>query len=374
MNKKKISIWFWIEMFSPHIGALAAALSSRGFKVIYVANHGLFKERSQQGWETPNLGKAKLILASNKADFVRLASKVPSNSVHLTQGLRGNGLIKIAQNIFRKKNIKHLVIMETVDDTRWHGVFKRILYRFLFLYWRNSLAGVLAIGKNTHSWVMKRGMESSRVYSFAYFLKDYNINYLSKNFKKKKRNSIFRFIYVGNLIKRKNVDYLINAIAKLKLENIELWIVGKGPEENHLRSLADLLIPKKVKWFGVVPMSKASNLISQSDCLVLPSRFDGWGAVVSESLMVGTPVVCSNVCGSSIVVKASGFGGVFSLNHKNSFVNMLRKQYKSGKLNLKKRHKIANWAKCLGANSGAEYLDLIITNPEKASNHVPWKI
>ena len=172
-------------MLSPHIGALAAALSSRGFKVIYVANHGLFKERSQQGWETPNLGKAKLILASNKADFIRLASKVPSNSVHITQGLRGNGLIKIAQNILREKNIKHLISMETVDDTRWHGVFKRILYRFLFLHWRNSIAGVLAIGKNTPSWVIKRGMEPSRVYSFAYFLKDYRINHSSKKFKKK---------------------------------------------------------------------------------------------------------------------------------------------------------------------------------------------
>ena len=103
MNKKKISIWFWIEMFSPHIGALAAALSNLGFKVFYVANHGLFKERSQQGWENPNLGKAKLILASNKEDFIRLASKAPSNSVHFTQGLRGNGLIKIAQNVLRKK-------------------------------------------------------------------------------------------------------------------------------------------------------------------------------------------------------------------------------------------------------------------------------
>jgi len=373
MNKKKISIWFWIEMFSPHIGALAAALSSRGFKVFYVANHGLFKERSQQGWENPNLGKAKLILASTKADFIRLATKAPRNSVHFTQGLRGNGLIKIAQSELRKKNIKHLVIMETVDDTRWHGVFKRIIYRLLFLRWRNYLTGVLAIGKNTPSWVVKRGMESSRVYSFAYFLKDYKINHLSKKLKKK-RNSSFKFVYVGNLIKRKNVDNLINAIAKLNLDDIELWIVGKGPEENYLRSLAKFIIPGKVKWFGVVPMSKASKIIRQSDCLVLPSRFDGWGAVVSESLMVGTPVICSNTCGSSIVVKASGFGGVFPPNHKTAFVNMLRKQYKSGKLNLKKRHKIAKWAKCLGANAGAEYLDLIITNPKKASKHIPWKI
>ena len=65
--------------------------------------------------------------------------------------------------------------METVDDTRWHGVFKRILYRLLFLRWRNYLTGVLAIGKDTSSWVIKRGMESNRVYSFAYFLKDYKI-------------------------------------------------------------------------------------------------------------------------------------------------------------------------------------------------------
>ena len=57
MNKKKISIWFWIEMFSPHIGALAAALSNRGFNVFYVANHELFKERSQQGWENPNFNQ-----------------------------------------------------------------------------------------------------------------------------------------------------------------------------------------------------------------------------------------------------------------------------------------------------------------------------
>ena len=99
MNKKKISIWFWIEMFSPHIGALAEALAKRGFKVFYVANNMLFKERSKQGWKSPNIKKAKLILASNKKDFIRLALKAPEDSIHYSQGLRGNGQIKIAQNI-----------------------------------------------------------------------------------------------------------------------------------------------------------------------------------------------------------------------------------------------------------------------------------
>ncbi len=374
MDKKKFSIWFWIEMFSPHMGALASALARRGFKVFYVANHGLFKERSQQGWETPNLGKAKLILASNKNDLIQLTLKVPENSIHFSQGIRGNGQIKIAQNILRKRGLKHWVIMEAVDDTRWYGLLKRIIYRLLFLSWRNHLAGVLAIGQNTLSWIIARGMEQSRVYSFAYFLKDIKNNYKSKSLKKKKKNTPFRFVYVGNLIKRKKVDRLIEAIAELKFKKVELWIVGKGPEEKYLRSLSDSLIPEKVKWYGVVPMSQASKIIRQSDCLVLPSRFDGWGAVVSESLMAGTPVICSSTCGSSVVVKASGVGGVFPVNHKNAFFKMLSNQYKLGKLDQKKRKKIVKWAKCLGANAGAQYLDLIITNSKQAIKNIPWKI
>ena len=374
MNKKKISIWFWIEMFSPHIGALAEALAKRGFKVFYVANNMLFKERSKQGWKSPNLKKAKLILASNKKDFIRLALKAPEDSIHYSQGLRGNGQIKIAQNILRKRGLKHLVGMETVDDTRWYGLLKRLIYRLLFLYWRKHLTGVLAIGQKSLPWIVARGMKKSCVYSFAYFLKEPKNFYLSKKFKPTRKNTPFRFIYVGNLIKRKKVDHLINAVAALKFEKVELWIVGQGPEEKYLRSLADFLIPKKVKWFGVVPMSKVYSIIRQSDCLVLPSRFDGWGAVVTESLMIGTPAVCSDACGSSVIVKASGVGGVFSINQKNAFVNILRKQYKEGKLDLKKRQKIVRWARCLGANSGAKYLDLIITNPKQAIKNIPWNI
>ena len=34
-------------------------------------------------------------------------------------------------------------------------------------------------------------------------------------------------------------------------------------------------------------MSKISEIINQVDCLVLPSYHDGWGAVVSEALLIG---------------------------------------------------------------------------------------
>ncbi|MDA7733975.1 glycosyltransferase family 4 protein [Candidatus Pelagibacter sp.] len=362
---KKPSIWFWQQIFTPHMGALSATLANRGFRVFFVANKRLSKERAQLGWETPTLGKGKFILAPNKNRVKQIALKVPKNSIHFSGGLHGNGLIKNAQYVLRARGLKHWVMMETVDDSRWHGPIKRVLYRLLFLWWRNHIEGILAIGQNTFSWIVARGMKQSRVYPFAYFLKDLKKNQLLKKFKKKENNIPFRFIFVGNLIKRKRVDQLINALAVLSLKKVELWIVGSGPEEKYLRSLADFLIPKKVKWFGVVSMHKVPNLINQSDCLVLPSRFDGWGAVVTESLMVGTPVICSNACGASITVKASGVGSIFPANSQKALINCLRKQYKKKKLNFKNRKKIIKWAKCLGANSGAEYIELLITTPKK---------
>ena len=120
-------------------------------------------------------------------------------------------------------------------------------------------------------------------------------------------------------------------------------------------------------------MSKVPEMINQVDCLVLPSLHDGWGAVTSESLMTGTPVICSEACGSSIVVKASKVGGIFSSNNQKNLANILYKQYKAGKICDRERQKIARWAKCLGARSGAKYLDQILNNKDNNFINEPWK-
>ena len=184
----------------------------------------------------------------------------------------------------------------------------------------------------------------------------------------------FRFIFVGQLINLKKVDFLIKAIAALKLKEFEFWIVGGGPEEKRLRALANTLLPKKVFWLGVLPIKKIPNIIYQTDCLILPSRYDGGGAGVQEALMVGTPAVCSDKCGSSVIVEASKVGGVFSSNNQQALMNSLNNQYEKGLVSSEQRQKIMKWAKCLGANSGAAYLDSILNfkSNKVESIKIPW--
>ena len=66
----KYQIWFWQNIQSPHIGSLASALADRGYKVTFVINQILSKDRLEQGWEKAKLGKANLKIANNKREII----------------------------------------------------------------------------------------------------------------------------------------------------------------------------------------------------------------------------------------------------------------------------------------------------------------
>lgn len=369
-------IWFWQRIVTPHMALLADALASQGNTVVYVANEQMSAERAKQGWKAPALGAARLQLAPDEKAVKAIVQSAPPNSIHFCQGLRGNGLVATAQRYLRARGLRQWVIMETVDDAGWRGVFKRLIYRWLYWHRRHSMEGLLTIGADTAVWVVARGIPSSKVFPFAYFLCEADL---------KEQQSIcdilpgkrpYRFIFVGNLIERKRVDRLISAIASLNQPEVDLWVVGNGPKEGALKAQAAELLPGRVRWMGRLAMSEIPALMAQADCLVLPSRHDGWGAVVSEAMMVGTPVICSDACGASGVVRASGKGGVFSAGSDSGLIEQLRKAVDEGLWTLTNRYDLAQWATALGAQAGARYLrgilDYADSNTERPQP--PWEV
>jgi glycosyltransferase involved in cell wall biosynthesis len=111
--------------------------------------------------------------------------------------------------------------------------------------------------------------------------------------------------------------------------------------------------------------------MAQADCLVLPSRHDGWGAVVSEALLVGTPAVCSDACGAAGVARASGVGGVFATGDVEALSSVLRRIVSQGRQTPDQRARLAKWACCLGASAGADYLARILGRPAGVGHPPP---
>jgi glycosyltransferase involved in cell wall biosynthesis len=107
-----------------------------------------------------------------------------------------------------------------------------------------------------------------------------------------------RFIYVGQLIDRKNVAMLLRAFSAIRNEADTLTIVGDGPTGSVLKNLADSLgISDSVIFIGHKSQDELAALYGESNTLVLPSVNEVWGLVVNEALASGLHAVISDKCG-----------------------------------------------------------------------------
>ena len=349
-------IWFWQRMVTPHMAGLARALAAQGVRVTFVAERIMSEERAAQGWESPSLGDATLRLISDSPTLKRSLPEIPTDAVHICEGIRAKGIIGSAKRELARLGARLWVIMETVDDSGWRSLPKRILYRQLFRRWGPKIEGVLAIGQATPEWVVARGVPWQRVFPFAYFLLPARTTH-PPSFDPQAR---FRVLFVGSITERKRPDMVIDAVSDLADASVELAVVGSGPLENALRARGEAALGNRLLWLGRKSQQFVPDEMSLADCLVLPSRFDGWGAVASEALMVGTPVIVSDRCGCAEVVRASGFGGVFPAGDRRALTARLRTVVADGRQRPECRARLAAWARCLDAEAGAQYLRDIV--------------
>lgn len=109
-----------------------------------------------------------------------------------------------------------------------------------------------------------------------------------------------RIVFVGRLSAEKGLEVLFQSIAEVKKDiAVEQWIIGRGPLENHLKSLAETLgITDNIKWFGSLRWGEQLfEKIAQADTLVLPSYSEGLPLVTIEGMSQGLLVIGSSVGG-----------------------------------------------------------------------------
>ena len=137
-------------------------------------------------------------------------------------------------------------------------------------------------------------------------------------------------LFVGNLIKRKNVESLLEA-KKLSNADYYLVIVGDGPLFKDLN--------KKVRDENIEDViftgsrSDVENIIPSCDVLVLPSFSESFGLVLIEALACGKPVIGSNVGGISEIINRD-VGLLVNPNDAKSISNAIDKVIKDDNLRI----------------------------------------
>ena len=107
---------------------------------------------------------------------------------------------------------------------------------------------------------------------------------------------------VGSLEKIKGFHYLIQAVARLVGwgVDVQLELVGSGPERERLTQLADRLgVSSRVTFRGLLTFDRVRDAMAQATILVHPSTGlgDAVPTVIKEAMAVGVPIVASRVAG-----------------------------------------------------------------------------
>lgn len=118
-----------------------------------------------------------------------------------------------------------------------------------------------------------------------------------------RRSGVFRVIFVGQISQRKGIKYLLEAVKRLALPNLEVVLVGAV-----LGSGAGLAPYRDCfRLVGNVPHGEVPRYLADSNVFVYPSLYEGSAIAVYEALASGLPVITTPNTGSIVREGVEGY-------------------------------------------------------------------
>ncbi|AEM57269.1 hypothetical protein HISP_08485 [Haloarcula hispanica N601] len=131
-----------------------------------------------------------------------------------------------------------------------------------------------------------------------------------------------RLLYAGQLTYSKGIDILIDAMKQLDDPDLELHILGKGPDREMLEKRARN--DKRVKFHGFVSEEELARQYTIADYTVVPSRwYDNSPMVIYESYARQTPVIGADIGGIPELIEEDETGYCFKPEQANILANVI---------------------------------------------------
>jgi len=115
-------------------------------------------------------------------------------------------------------------------------------------------------------------------------------------------------VFVGRLDPVKNVDVLLQATARISQEqDVQLLLVGDGPERERLETLTETLnLTDGVRFAG--QRLDVERILKAADIFILPSQWEGMPMSAQEAMASGLPVIASRTEGIVDIIEDNATG------------------------------------------------------------------
>jgi len=374
LSESRPPLVFWQNMPSHHqVGALDVLGKAWGAPVTCVWCEDVSAERKSQGWPAlprTNLRETYLPAAGWQTDVRAIISK-HRDAVHVFSGIGAYPPITHALGTYeRLPGSRYAIMAETPVLLGWQGWLRRCKSAWNYHPRRRKMLGLLAMGEMAAQYYAAFGIKRARIYPYAY-------QSLYDGGSRCGTESSSRLVYFGQLDHRKGVDILINALAGVRTP-FRLDVIGDGPDRLSLEALTrGLGLEEKINFLGTLPSAELQLLLPGYAFSVVPSRFDGWGMAVNESLQAGLPVLVSDCVGASELVSASGAGVVYPMGSEQKLAELIEARLLDSSLLSKERAAALSYRDKLRPQVIAEYLKDALEHMiglRSAKPSPPWRV
>lgn len=369
-NKNDI-IW-WETQLTDHQSYTLEELSKKiNLNVIVVKNDN--KKRLEQGWKLNSTLNYYKLPKWNILTLLKIIFK-NKNKINVFAGPFENKKLIFASLICVILKSKVYFLSEPYSNissdylSNGNKFFNYIKFKLRpYIYniygkiYMNKINGIFAISNLAINQYIAMGANKNKIFPFGYFVP--KINY------KKNHNNTKDFlnvIFVGSLIYRKGIDYLCKVVNKINSNNIKLKLDIYGP--GNIEIIGDKI--KGLQYCGIIPFGHTQKVISKYDLSIFPSRYDGWGVVMNESILAEVPVLSSDSMGAKCIVEKFGCGDIFSLSKKNDLekkiINLINNPEKLNKM----KNKTLSAQKYLTPEFAANYIFNVINKGKNIDP--PW--
>ena len=155
----------------------------------------------------------------------------------------------------------------------------------------------------------------------------------------------FNLFYLGQIEEQKGIIFLIKAFKKMNNPAWQLFIAGRGQQENNIKEL--IKNNPKINFLGFLVKEQLNELFKKIDLVVLPSLcYENSPTVIYESYQQGTAVLVSDSGGQVELVEKNKTGLIFKTGDENDLIEKISYAFNNRQL-------LNSWSKaCLEKAKG----------------------
>ena len=278
--------------------------------------------------------EVKKLIDENDIDVVHVHNTLPlispsiyyaarSKKVPVVQTIHNFRLLCPGATFTRNGEICEDCVSKGLEQSLKHKCYRGSLAQTFIMYAMLKFHRIIGT-YNKLNYITLTEFNKSKLLSLV---KDESKIYVKPNFveKRDKVETVLEdyFVYIGRLDEIKGINFLIEAWKEID-ENIDLYVIGTGPEEEKVKKFIEENNIKNIKLLGFMQREEAFEIIQKSRAIIVPSKwYEGFPMTIAESFSLGIPVIGSKVGNIQSIIGDKYNGVLFNLNNREELKDVV---------------------------------------------------